>query len=139
MDQNNVLSPADRRAFWIAAVDLWRSSGLSMAEFCRREKLNPEFWREKYITHSVIMIYINFQLLGTGTIPLENQGNLCFLHGYTLPPKNHPMTHQIQHHQGFSLLEMKFSWLNSGSKIRTSESAVGRRNNHLWFRCRGRL
>lgn len=45
MDQNNVLSSADRRAFWIAAVDLWRSSGLSMAEFCRREKLSDKtFW-----------------------------------------------------------------------------------------------
>jgi hypothetical protein len=45
MDQNNVLSPSDRRAFWIAAVELWRSSGLSMAAFCRREKLcDKTFW-----------------------------------------------------------------------------------------------
>jgi len=45
MDQKDILSPADRRAFWIAAVELWRSSGLSMAEFCRREKLSDKrFW-----------------------------------------------------------------------------------------------
>ena len=108
----------------------------------------PEFWREKYITHSVIMIYINFQLLGTGTRPLENQGNLCFLHGYTLPPKNHPGAHQIQHHQGFSLLEMKFSWLNSGIENETTgkmrkkmprsgsgSEASGRRRSHEIVNC----
>jgi hypothetical protein len=45
MDHKDFLSRADRRAFWIAAVDLWRSSGLSMAEFCRREKLSDKtFW-----------------------------------------------------------------------------------------------
>ena len=73
----------------------------------------PEFWREKYITHSVITIYINFQLLGTGTRPFENQGNLCFLHGYTLPIKNIPKTHQTQYYQGVSLPKIRFFGLNS--------------------------
>ncbi len=50
MDHNNVRSRAGRSAFWHAAADLWRGSGLGMAEFCRREKLNAKTfcaWRKR--------------------------------------------------------------------------------------------
>jgi hypothetical protein len=51
MDQKRIFSPGDRRAFWLAAFDLWRGSSLSVAEFCRQEKLCTKsfrLWRKRF-------------------------------------------------------------------------------------------
>ena len=39
MDSERRRSPAEARRFWELAVDLWSSSGLSVADFCGREGL----------------------------------------------------------------------------------------------------
>jgi hypothetical protein len=39
MDGKRRRSPAEARRFWELAIDLWSSSGLSAADFCRREGL----------------------------------------------------------------------------------------------------
>ncbi len=46
MDQCSGFSIVERRAFWRMAVELQRESGMTGAEFCRREQLHAKtFWK----------------------------------------------------------------------------------------------
>jgi len=42
MESERRRSPAEARRFWELAIDLWSSSGLSVADFCGREGLKDK-------------------------------------------------------------------------------------------------
>lgn len=48
--RNRRLTPAERRAYWQAALELWRESELGVTAFCRREQLSSKsfrYWRKQ--------------------------------------------------------------------------------------------